>query len=504
MKKVIYILSLLAFMGCSDEYFDRSGDNPGSIKDSQYWTSEKNAVDALAGVYSSLQSNTLYGNLYYQFDALGEVASMNDRSNRLQDVEQGKLTPQTEIVENTFQAWYTVINRANEVLDNIIKIDAKVISNESRNRIIAESSFLRGLAYWHLTALYHNVPFLKQSPLNYKNGAPIGTKEEIYDFIIKDLEATVENLPNKKDLPASENWRISKYATFTLLAKYYMNDKKWDLAAAALKKIVDSKEFELHPNYAEYFTLKGENSKENIFEVPFQDGVLKLGESFSFGYDETDFQVFHRKSVKVNEKAANLFKKKDDTAPETYAEATKNQFHANRDPRYYTTFFNNSKDDSLYWSSTDGKKYASKKYARLGNKEQTTGPQNFYVYRLADVLLLYSECLNELAKPADEVLPYINQVRARVQMPALNADLTQSAIRKAIQNERLLELSFEGIRYYDLKRWGALKALYTTNFNNIYKQSERVYKDAQNGYWPIPQSELDYNPLMNGKQNEGY
>jgi hypothetical protein len=126
-------------------------------------------------------------------------------------------------------------------------------------------------------------------------------------------------------------------------------------------------------------------------------------------------------------------------------------------------------------------------------------PQNYIFYRLADVLLLKAEALNEKGDVAGAA-ELVNQIRSRSDLGNTPAN-TQAAMRLAIEKERRLELAFEGHRWFDLKRTGrAIEVINSvTNFGNI----SMSYNLTENRLiWPIPQSELDKNTKLT--QNPGY
>lgn len=152
--------------------------------------------------------------------------------------------------------------------------------------------------------------------------------------------------------------------------------------------------------------------------------------------------------------------------------------------------------------------------------------------RYAEVLLSYIEAVNETNPTSvDQALLdlTINDVRDRVNLPPLLlSDVSsQELLRKAVRQERRVELAFEGFRYFDVLRWGiAMDELNHTftgvklsddpnarNYRgsgataspvdeNMYYQFEQRKWSAHNRYFPIPQSELNIN--KNLKQNEGY
>jgi len=121
---------------------------------------------------------------------------------------------------------------------------------------------------------------------------------------------------------------------------------------------------------------------------------------------------------------------------------------------------------------------------------------NIIMLRLADILLLKAEALNELGQTT-QAATYINQVRNRVGL-ANTAATTQSDMRLAIEKERFLELAFEGQRWFDLVRTGRAVAVISKAEGGIYNGKIT----STNLVYPIPQSQLDLNSKL--KQNSGY
>lgn len=117
---------------------------------------------------------------------------------------------------------------------------------------------------------------------------------------------------------------------------------------------------------------------------------------------------------------------------------------------------------------------------------QINNTQDLVIIRFADVLLMAAE-LKQDAEP-------LNRVRKRAGLDPVSYSET------ALQNERRWELAFEGIRYYDLLRWGiAAEALNSQNGveiqndgvkekMNIGDQITRLKETG--GFMPIPQAEI--------------
>jgi hypothetical protein len=104
---------------------------------------------------------------------------------------------------------------------------------------------------------------------------------------------------------------------------------------------------------------------------------------------------------------------------------------------------------------------------------------NYPVIRYAEVLLNHAEALNELGRSADALVA-LNQVRARAKIAAVT-QTNQASLRTIIQNERRVELVYEGHRFYDLARWGQLEE----------KLKKKGFVKGQHEYWPVPTAELD-------------
>lgn len=128
-------------------------------------------------------------------------------------------------------------------------------------------------------------------------------------------------------------------------------------------------------------------------------------------------------------------------------------------------------------------------------------PVNFPLIRYADVLLMLAECYNETSNIPGAV-ELINQVRQRAGIALLNSGpaylnaTTKEQVFERIQKERAIELAAEGLRFFDLKRWG----LYVSKTNG-QKQVDLVggvlstkKTEEKNMFWPIPQAERDMNP----------
>ena len=150
----------------------------------------------------------------------------------------------------------------------------------------------------------------------------------------------------------------------------------------------------------------------------------------------------------------------------------------------------------------------------------------FPIMRLADLYLLYAEALNEANGPVDEVFTYLDAIRARGGLKGVKESWstfstnpskpsTKEGLRSIIQNERNIELAFEGKRFWDIRRWKQIAELNIQpqgwnasgeNAEDFYKVTNVAQKpvkfSVKDYFWPIKEYELSVNE--NFIQNYGW
>lgn len=212
------------------------------------------------------------------------------------------------------------------------------------------------------------------------------------------------------------------------------------------------------------------------------------------------------------------------------------KMYCHREPRFYITvsynnsyftqekrlfdFFNGKKDNPHTHDAPQNGYLIRKKISPdLNVKQGTYKYRPGIVYRLGEAYLNYAEALNESDPGNGDILVYLNKIRERAGIRQyttgdtnenyIHVDLNdQAEMRKLIRAERRVELSCEGIRYDDLRRWKEAENVlngdfYGMNFSgkdpsSFYVRTpylKRVYKKAY--YWfPIHQSEMDKNDKL--------
>ena len=301
-------------------------------------------------------------------------------------------------------------------------------------------------------------------------------------------------LPTKLDYDDDNVGRASKDAALTMMADILLtlapNHQEYYSQVASLCDQVTSLGYNLENcTYAGNFDATINNGPESIFEVQFS------------GNTEYDFWGNNPQSSWLS---TFMGPRNSDFVAGSYGwNQPTQEFFDQYEPgdlrKDLTVLYEGCPDfdGKLYKSSYSNTGYNVRKFLvpKSISPEYNTNPQNFVVYRYADVLLMKAEALNEQGQTAQACEP-LNIVRKRAGLANI-ANLTQDAMREKIIHERRMELAFEGHRWFDMIR--IQNGDYAINFLRSIGKS-RVTKDRL--LFPIPQTEMDANSLMT--QNPGY
>lgn len=467
---------------CSEDFLDLA---PISQQNStNFYKTAEDMKNALSAVYGSLQ----YGGQYYSsIHVMGDLRSDNTEITNpnagadLQAIDNFTNTPVTSISNTTWTGHYQGIQAANIVIE---KIEAVTMDAALKARYIGEAKFLRALMYFNLVRIYGDVPLVTKVINNPQEGYDYGraSSEEVYQQIIADLVDAEGSLPYT--YAAAEVGRATKGAAMSLLGKVYLTRKEWTLAAQKLKQVIDDSaqtKYKLMPTYAGIFGVANENNAESIFEVQFKSGSNGEGSPFT-----NQFAPIGSGTAVVavgNPLGQNIPTSDMDAA-----------YEAN-DLRKAASMKNSYVLSGKTTQHNYVVKYSGTPAANLDSDN------NWIVLRYADVLLMYAEALNELGFVADgPAFEYLNQIRTRAGLPVKSFTnenpalqiTTQTDFRLAIEQERRVELAFEGHRWFDLVRTDRALAVLA----NKGMQPHHILL-------AIPQSQVDINPAMIS-QNPGY
>ena len=436
MKKIacLVVFASMFTVSCQKDFIELNPISTVSVE--AVYKTDKDFQDAVVGVYSMLK------NQYQDFWIFGDLraddswhALGNDAF--LVSVDKFNMNSDAALMISTWRNYYSAISRANLILSKIETADPAVVTNKDRH--VAEAKFLRALAYFDLVRIYGDVP-LNTQPTTIEEGyTKVREKvDKIYDdLIIKDLLEAEAKLPAK--YTGVDVGRATKGAAKAILGRVYMTRKDFVKAEAKFQEVT-TLGYALLPNYKDLFDYtKDEHHSEYIFDIEYQDGNLGAGSGFS--------NKFLPKSA--NSLAETFYGIKGGAGEQNTPTLALFDSFDPTDLRRDITVAKGYTDNNGVFQGFLQIATFTKKYLAITNTLNDS-KVNWKVIRYADVLLMYAEALNENGK-TDAALTVLNQVRTRAKMPAFTG-LAKDQLRTKIYDERIWELSMEGVRWFDLAR----------------------------------------------------
>lgn len=189
-----------------------------------------------------------------------------------------------------------------------------------------------------------------------------------------------------------------------------------------------------------------------------------------------------------------------------YSQEAIDKTKAGTDPYNYTYEpFNKESSDYIGRDGAIRSGYMVKKFIDEQDRATGQGSLDYPLYRYAEVLLSYVECLVETGDwQSPEVETYINMIRNRAGMPDMDKTVynTKEKVQELYRRERRLELCFEGKRYNDIRRWGIGPETMTGPIHGAWDPNEGSFVTIENrnctfpkyDSWPLPQQEATANP----------
>lgn len=497
-----------------------------------------------------------------------------------------------------FNIWpkcYKVIRKVNTILPHIENV--RDMNSFEKMEFRSKCRFLRAYAYYLILQQNGPMILLGDEVLNNNEESDYyartrNTYDECVDYICKEFEEAATNLPGS--FTAMEPYIPNQGAALALVARirlqaasplynggdaaqrffgdftrctdgvHYISqaydERKWAVAAAAAKKVIDLGRYQLHTiadekglvkfpanvstkefpegvglkgykldpyrSYSEMFngeTAISSNpefiwispsngvggSLSHIFPLDFGgNSALSVPQHIVDQYYMADGRDIKNSSTEYEYVNRPYDKTCVTTGDQILSENYKISngtylSYTNREPRFYVNIgFSNAwwsmtstEDNSRknvniqYWMGGNaGKNHASnktvynltgytcRKYVHpmdaLTGTGSRTMAKSFPIVRYAEILLAYAEALNNLtqtyeideqtySRDTEAIKYYFNQIRYRAGLPGVDdADLaTAETFNEIIQRERMIELFWEGQRYYDIRRWGIVDKL---------------------------------------------
>jgi len=501
MKKIIILIVItIGFYSCTNELDIK---NPNELTNESFWKSESDAIKGINSCYSTLHRGGFSRWQLMAYDLRSDVGASFSPWSELANAMNNFIQPDSNFgpLTDVYFDNYVGVFRANQVIANIPNIQ---MNEDLKSRILGEAYFFRGMHYYHLASLWGNVA-LQLNTSKPTDLPKTSSEAEVWTQVINDLKEAAKRLPQTYS-NSNDKGRITKGGASALLGKAYMQIKDYPNAKIALDYFITGEGasiYALVSDYSDNFKVTSEFNKESVIEWSYienpTEGTDNDVDTPNHNFGTSIGQFYAPPGIGFSDGDALRWAVGEFEIEKT----TSNQ----RDPRLAATYlynFTNIAGSSatmvygLTWEQrygTSNNRVFFRKFLHdhTRNYEGFRGINNYRFIRFADVLLMYAECLNASGSTTS-AYQYVNRVRSRVGLANLPTGLLQPAFLTQIKHERLLELTGEGHRFNDLKRWGDLgPALRTKDpgFNN--------FKIGKDELLPIPQRDLDINPNM--KQN---
>lgn len=456
--------------------------------------------------------------------------------------------------------YYTPIRAANYFLENGLNLEfSDLILNQDYEaqmkrygRYQYEVRLLRAYYYFLLVRAYGDVPFttkvLTEAEANSLERTPAS---QVFDFIISECDVVAPQLPvdySKLDNDAAggtnpEAGRVTRGAALALKAraslycasKLFNDSENRDLYKRAATASLDVINYcgENNITLGKYTDLWGADNwkaSEMIF-------VRRVGDTDD--PERTNFPIGMENAKSGNCPTQTLV---DAYEMKNGGEPNQKDPYTGRDPRFAMTIAvngdkwpnTNPNPLEIYTGGRDAAPvpyatptgYYVKKYVDsatdISASTSSGGKRHSWItFRLGEFLLNYAEATFKYFGSADikdaeltmTAREAVNKVRKRtgVDMPDFPEGMSSSDFWSRYKNERMVELAFEGHRFWDVRRWkeGGFtsigRMLITKNSDDSFTYTRSIKAlvwDDKMYFYPIPDSEIRKNPNL--KQNPGW
>jgi starch-binding outer membrane protein, SusD/RagB family len=576
----IVLGSILTLSSCKIDRSSLNGPSTGTFP-----ANENEAQMGLYGAYQSIsQLDAASTPIWHVMDNITDIGYARPGTNYTSPITSA-ITTDNALCNKPWQIHYRTIARVHTVLDNLERVKG-AMSDEAYKQLDAELRFVRAYCYSELIQLFGAVPLVKSSVDLTNADVPRTPKKDIEQFLLDELTAIADNLPISQ--AQFGHVRASRVAAYMLKARVALYAERYPEAAEAANTAItlsagvhDLTPFNSTISYAGKDHTVGEPSIANIFG---HDGFKNSKEwiwvaEYNLAVPGNTHNQQYYSASRLGKGVCywgptqdliNTFQCKDGLPVTESPLFDASKPFENRDPRLDmycvrpharylgyqfepNTSFATVKN---YWPVLNGQ---SATPSSVANADATNAYRSFSgylwrkpvdiadfastsvsgvsdlnvgIFRFAELLLIYAEAKIEANNIDNSVYDAINRVRRRAQMPDLPGGLTQAQLRKALRYERKVELANDGLRWYDLRRWGIANTVMNGNlylnrdakpwtkdvlvgfddsYTPLYNATEAgkyfttqqvVYQVNKDELWPVPKSEMDAN--KNLVQNPSY
>ncbi len=547
-KYIISALTVLSLQSCQG-FLDT--ENLIQKDNSNFPKTEEDIEIALTAVYADLGDYQGGGTRITRWRennfALAEFMSDDRLGGGRTSATDGRALMNFQQVDNNMhlEAWkcsYSGIYKANFVLENIKNINFE--NEKAHNKIMGEALFLRAIFYFDLARIFSgNIPLVKSSKVD--PTTPQSNASEVYGYILNDLKEAISLLPATPhaSMDKSQHGEATKWAAQAFLGRVYLfysgyyNTENVSLTdgttmgkAEVLTQIEDCISNSGHALVSDYRNLWP-------YAISNIDYRYSKDNDLVFAGEENEEVVFALKySAAGVKRYSNMVALSQGLSNHTTLPFGKGWMYCTVNPTTWDEWPDEDvRKRATIWDTTDMEtenvsgfklnngatlqetNYYAKKYLPVTMKNASGQIKNFSVIlygapdiyqgnicqdlvlmRFSDVLLMAAELGSSNAQS------YFDEVRSRAKMPALPVNLEN------IKAERRFEFACEGIRYYDLLRWGDVESEINSNMKDIpvitFGKPTTLtvrFRPETGGFLAIPSSEI---LLSNGtlKQNPGW
>ncbi len=538
-RLLVYMLAGMTLAGTSCSDFLETVPND-ALSPSTTWQTEDDAAKFLIGCYDGWIDDT---GIFY-WDCASDFGFNFHIHEGWRNIGNGSMTSSNSVAN------YYSFRKIRICIDFLKNIEGVSFANQKdKDNMIGQVRTIRAYQYFNMNWLYGGVPIIDAYETAEEARVPRASEQEVKEYIYQDLDAAI---PLLNDAPAASGY-IAKGTALALKVRVAMFYGDYQIAKNAASQLMALGLYDLDDDYANLFTVAGQDSKEIIMAVQHDENLYSdwmVATMYNNADGGWSSMVPTQNLIDAYEMSNGMTK---DEAGSGY-DAT--HPFANRDPRMAMTVLYPGMD----WEGINGKTVLNTLDATLSNGSSNPNkpdgadnasktcltwakyltPMSQYndvwsnrsqaiLFRYAEVLLSYAEAENELNGPTDEVYSILNRIRSRVGMPDVNRSKYNSkeSVRELIRRERSVELAGEGIRRMDIIRWKdasgkmlaetvlnqpltRIKGTVNENESDPTKRATVTGTDlvenrtfaAYNRYLPIPLSALDKNKSLT--QNEGY
>lgn len=543
-KKAIWVAAILSMGMTMNSCEDMLDTKPqGTFTDEQIGDEE--ALDLMTSAYASLLNHYFGNNESFAgpinnwvFDVRSDDALKGGdgvtMEGYIHQLEIGNVQSDNDVVTFKWRNNYYSISRCNTAIRGIQASTS--ISDQEKNSYVAEMKTLRAYFYFDMLRIFEKFPYFDETVVNPSEcRADQYSREQIAEFIKQDLRDSYEILPPTQ----AEVGRFNRYVAAALLARVDLFTSDWAEAETYAGYVIDSHQYELYPNFLDMSKPEYNNQYESILAIQFSSAnspdQYNYNNCLNCTWSEGNLYGNGDDFYLASQDLVNAFRTDEnglpylDGAPDDQ-NVDRADFEGNIDPRLDFTVgrigmpwrshqYNEKwcRNLELYGQYSGKKPYPAPEspYVKPGIVPWGASSLNGLLIRYADVLLMKAEALIEQNKDLEEARTLINDVRRKAarsvdasyepidcnpmvasykvsEYPATGWN--QDYARKAVRMERRLELAMEGLRWFDLVRWGTV----VETVNNYYETEGKIrtyYQGANLSsneiYFPIPVNQVD-------------